>query len=836
MKENLEGGCSSRKGRHPQGNGEAYMSFRSGDDEEEEHVEYSTRRGGKRMVGERGLAMNLNPLRSLGYVDPGWEHGIAQDDRKKKVKCNYCDKVVSGGVNRFKQHLARIPGEVAPCNEAPKEVYLQMKEHMKWHRRGRRGKQLDAKDVLAFSMPSDNEDEVNEQEEDALHRMNKERLTIGDKRWRKDLRMTSKGMSPSGSGYEPLLKRSRLDSAYLKTPYGLMPTACKQVNVKKGSGKSSRKEVTSAICKFFYDAGVPLQAANSQYFRNMLELVGQYGEGLAGPSSKLMSCHLLQEEIATIRNNLVEYRASWGITGCSIMADSWLDTDGRTLINFLVSSPHGLCFVSSVDATDMVEDELSLFKLLDKVVEETGEENVVQVITKNTLSYKAAGKMLEEKRRNLFWTPCATNCIDQMLEDFLKIKCVGECMEKAKKITKFVYNQIWLLNLLKKEFMEGQELLRPSVTRYASSFATLRNLLDHRIVLRRMFQSNMWTSSRLSKSDEGKEVERIVSNAAFWKKALYVLKSVNPITQVLQKVDTGKSLSVPYIYNEMYRAKLAIKSIHGDDVHKYGPFWNVIDNHWNSLIHHPLYVAAYFLNPSYRYHPQFVAHAEVVRGLNECIVRLEPDSVRRISAMSQISDYSSAKADFGTELAISTRTELGPAAWWQQHGISGLELQHIAVRILSQTCSSIGCEHNWSIYDQVRSQGHSRVAQKRIDDLIYVHYNLRLRECHIKKKSDDDSITLDNALQAQLLDDWIVNTEKQALQDDEETFYDENGTAYNDVFDYEDGNTREARNGSSMELLSLADVESSLEVNAAKAGAAGFDYAADMEFCDEDFE
>ncbi|KAK1591967.1 hypothetical protein Q3G72_016861 [Acer saccharum] len=744
MKENLEGGCSSRKVRHPQGNGEAYMSFRSGDEEEEEHVEYSTRRGGKRlMVGERSLAMNLNPLRSLGYVDPGWEHGIAQDDRKKKVKCNYCDKVVSGGVNRFKQHLARIPGEVAPCNEAPKEVYLQMKEHMKWHRRGRRGKQLDAKDVLAFSMPSDNEDEVNEQEEDALHRMNKERLTIGDKRWRKDLRMTSKGMSPSGSGYEPLLKRSRLDSAYLKTPYGLTPTACKQVNVKKGSGKSTRKEVTSAICKFFYDAGVPLQAANSQYFRSMLELVGQYGEGLASPSSKLMSGHLLQEEIATIRNNLVEYRASWGTTGCSIMADSWLDTDGRTLINFLVSSPHGLCFVSSVDATDMVENELSLFKLLDKVVEETGEENVVQVITKNTP--------------------------------------------------------------------------------------------NHRIVLRRMFQSNMWTSSRSSKSDEGKEVERIVSNAAFWKKALYVLKSVNPITQVLQKVDTGKSLSVPYIYNEMYRAKLAIKSIHGDDVHKYGPFWNVIDNHWNLLIHHPLYVAAYFLNPSYRYHPQFVAHAEVVRGLNECIVRLEPDSVRRISAMSQISDYSSAKADFGTELAISTRTELGPAAWWQQHGISGLELQHIAVRILSQTCSSIGCEHNWSIYDQVRSQRHSRVAQKRIDDLIYVHYNLRLRECHIKKKSDDDSITLDNALQAQLLDDWIVDTEKQTLQDDEETFYDENGTAYNDVFDYEDGNTREARNGSSMELLSLADVETSLEVNAAKAGAAGFDYAADMEFCDDDF-
>lgn len=37
-------------------------------------------------------------------------------------------------------------------------------------------------------------------------------------------------------------------------------------------------------------------------------------------------------------------------------------------------------FVSSADATEVAEDAFSLFKLLDKVVEEIGEDNVVQVI------------------------------------------------------------------------------------------------------------------------------------------------------------------------------------------------------------------------------------------------------------------------------------------------------------------------------------------------------------------------------------------------------------------------------------------------------------------------
>lgn len=829
MRENLEGCRFGRKPRQIEYDEQAYLNFQSNDDveEEEEHTGY--RNKGKQLMGDKGLVINLAPLRSLGYVDPGWEHGVAQDERKKKVKCNYCEKIVSGGINRFKQHLARIPGEVAPCKNAPEEVYLKIKENMKWHRTGRRHRRPDAKEISAFYMHSDNEEEEEEQEEDA--RMSNERLLLGEKRSGKDSRRIFKGMS-SGSGSEPLLKRPRLDSAVLKTPKSQMPASYKQV--KTGSSKKSRREAMSAICKFFYHAGVPSHAANSPYFHKMLELVGQYGHDLVGPSSRMVSGRFLQDEIVTIKNYLAEYKASWAVTGCSILADSWKDTQGRTLINFLVSCPRGIYFVSSVDATNVVEDAANLFKLLDKVVEEMGEENVVQVITENTPSYQAAGKMLEDKRKKLFWTPCAAYCIERMLEDFVKIKLVGECMEKGQKITKLIYNQIWLLNLMKKDFTEGQELLRPSVTQYASSFATLQSLLDHRIGLKRMFQSNKWLSSRLSKSDEGKEVEKIVLNATFWKKVQYVRKSVDPIMQLLQKINSDEILSIPYIYNDMYRAKLAIKANHGDDARKYGHFWSVIDNHWNLLFHHPLYLAAYFLNPSYRYRPDFVANPDVVRGLNSCLVRLEPDNGRRISASLQISDFGSAKADFGTDLAISTRSELNPAAWWQQHGINCLELQRIAVRILSQTCSSFGCEHSWSIYDQIYSQRQNRLAQKRLNDIIYVHYNLRLRERQIRRRSND-SMSLDSVLQESLLNDWIVDVEKQSLPEDEEILYNEmeQADAYeNDFIEYEDGNAAEARKGS-LEMVTLADVEP-LDVNPPNNAGTVSDDEADLNFLDDD--
>ncbi|RVX13225.1 hypothetical protein CK203_018093 [Vitis vinifera] len=65
--------------------------------------------------------------------------------------------------------------------------------------------------------------------------------------------------------------------------------------------------------------------------------------------------------------------------------------------------------------------ELRTWILKEEVVEEIGEENVVQVITDNASNYVNAGMRLMERRRRLWWTPCAAHCIDLMLEDIGKL-------------------------------------------------------------------------------------------------------------------------------------------------------------------------------------------------------------------------------------------------------------------------------------------------------------------------------------------------------------------------------------------------------------------------------
>ncbi|KAI9180340.1 hypothetical protein LWI28_003750 [Acer negundo] len=685
MRKNLEGCRSGRKRRKSEYE-QVSLSCHSSEYNDTEEGLAGYKHKGKRVIGDKNLVIRFAPLRSLGYVDPGWEHCVAQDEKKKRVKCNYCEKTISGGINRFKQHLARIPGEVAFCDKAPEDVYLKIKENMKWHRTGRRHRKPDTKEISAFYMHSDNEDEEEEQDGRYLQCASKDMVAIDDKVSDSDIRYNVKGRSPSssGNGAEPLMRRSRLDSVFLKTLKSQTSPHHRQVKAKTSNERKNRKEVLSAICKFFYHAGIPSNAANSPYFHKMLELVGQYGQGLQGPSSRQLSGRFLQDEISTIKENLAELKASWSITGCSVMADSWNDVQGRTLINFLVSCPRGLYFVSTIEATDVMQDAANIFKLLDKVVEEIGEENVVQ----------------------------------------------------------------------------------------------------------------------------------------------YARKSLEPIAQVLQKIESNESRSVSFIYNDMCQTKLAIKAIHGDDVRKYEPFWNVIDSQWNSLFHHPLHVAAYFLNPSYRYRPDFILHPEVIRGLNECIVRLEADNGKRISASMQIPDFVSARADFGTDLAISTRTELDPAAWWQQHGISCLELQRIAIRILSQTCSSLGCEHTWSPYDQVHSKRHNCLSRKRWNDFTYVHYNVRLRERQLGRKFDD-AISFDCAMLESILDDWIVESEKQSIQEDEEILYNEMEQFCGDEIDESENEERRAA-----EMVPLACLVEPLEVNPAVGGVTTDDDG--LDFFDDD--
>ena len=89
------------------------------------------------------------------------------------------------------------------------------------------------------------------------------------------------------------------------------------------------------------------------------------------------------------------------------------------------------------------------FKLLDAFVDQIREANVAQVVSDNGSNYVLAKKLLEAKRPNLYWIPCATNCIDIILEDIGKIPRIVKTLERVIQLTRYIYNHGGVLNMMR---------------------------------------------------------------------------------------------------------------------------------------------------------------------------------------------------------------------------------------------------------------------------------------------------------------------------------------------------------------------------------------------------
>ncbi|CAN0919507.1 hypothetical protein LINGRAHAP2_LOCUS31490 [Linum grandiflorum] len=219
------------------------------------------------------------------------------------------------------------------------------------------------------------------------------------------------------------------------------------------------------------------------------------------------------------------------------MSDGWTDKKRRSLCNFLVNSPKGTVFLESEDTSEFSKNAQKVFEMLDNIVEMVGEENVIQIVTDNASAYKAAGDLDFDKN----------------------IKVHKSTIVKAKKITNFIYARSMLISIMK-EFTENRDLIRPAVTRFATSYLTLGCLNEHKGELMTMFSSEKWRKSKFSSLPDGKRVQGIVLDGRFWNNVAYCLRAMMPLVKVLRMVDSDERPAMPFLFFELNNANEKIKS------------------------------------------------------------------------------------------------------------------------------------------------------------------------------------------------------------------------------------------------------------------------------------
>ncbi|KAI7750099.1 hypothetical protein M8C21_021816 [Ambrosia artemisiifolia] len=264
--------------------------------------------------------------------DPAWEYNNLEDD--DSITCNFCNVVTRGGIYGARQH------QIRSCLYCPKVV----KDRLKAFTEKEKSKKGVVVNQRGFGDDDEGGDDVK------IPRLEKKRSGV------------------QLSGQEKRLKSNVMDEA------------CDKELIAK-----------TAIARFFYQAGIAFNVVRLDCFKEMIELIGNYGPNFKPPSYHELRGPSLKKEVDDMNQWIEGHKEKWSKYGCSIMLDSWTDREQKTLINILVNSSDGTVFMESVNASSNTMSGSEMCALVEKFVDQIGEANVVQVITNSECNSVRAG-------------------------------------------------------------------------------------------------------------------------------------------------------------------------------------------------------------------------------------------------------------------------------------------------------------------------------------------------------------------------------------------------------------------------------------------------------------
>ncbi|XP_031266131.1 uncharacterized protein LOC116124550 [Pistacia vera] len=284
-----------------------------------------------------------------GRNDIAWAHvneGV-DENGKKILTCLYCGKIVKGGgIYRVKLHLAGIKGEVGKCPKVPFDVKFKIGEAL--NKIGAKNKQKVElrKNVNPYGAS------VQQFEGDMLDE---------DQECKEVSPCPAPALTSTASSK---IKKSIGIGDYFapKTKVGCQPSIRSVL-----AEKEAKWRADMAVARLFYDSCIPTNVINSIYFQPMADVIAAIGPGYKIPTYHNLRVNLLRDVKKEVQLLVDSYKKTWEDVGCTLMANGWTDNSHRSLINFLVYCPKGVCFVKSVDASNVVKDAATLFGLFEEI-------------------------------------------------------------------------------------------------------------------------------------------------------------------------------------------------------------------------------------------------------------------------------------------------------------------------------------------------------------------------------------------------------------------------------------------------------------------------------------
>ena len=214
--------------------------------------------------------------------DIGWQWGRLFDPNNySKVKCLLCGHESSGGINRFKQHLACEGTGVLHCPKATPEIKQKCKEDLDRPRKKKRDKAQAEADLRGGVVIAGREGSEAESKAGSSS--------------------TSDGSAASSQKLGPMDRWARpID------PKATREEAKRQQNINEALWKERTHQVQQYVARWIYNHGIAFNAIDNDEFIEMVEAIGCFGPGFRPPSQHDLREKLLVEEHARMKSLLQE--------------------------------------------------------------------------------------------------------------------------------------------------------------------------------------------------------------------------------------------------------------------------------------------------------------------------------------------------------------------------------------------------------------------------------------------------------------------------------------------------------------------------------------------------
>ncbi|XP_073159232.1 uncharacterized protein [Henckelia pumila] len=637
--------------------------------------------------------------------DACWEYADRLEGNK--VRCKFCDRILNGGISRLKHHLSRLPSKgVNPCTKVRDDVSDRVRE------------------ILSLKEDDKETSIVKRQKIPEV----KSPVTV----------CASVGKAMVVAEAVPVMGK-------------VFPS----VTSPSSSSRNDQENAERSVALFFFENKLDFSVARSSSYQQMFGAVRKCGNGFSAPSAETLKTSWLEKIKSEMTSHSKDSEREWAMTGCTIIAETWTDNKSRALINFLVSSPSRTFYHKSVDVSSYYKNIKYLSDLFDSVIQDVGPENVVQIVMDNSLNCPGLANHIIQSYGTIFVTPCASHCMNGILEEFCKVDWINRCILQAQAVSKFIYNSSLMLDLMKK-FTGGQEIIKSGITKFVSNFLSLQSVLKQKSRLKHMFNSpELSANSTYSNKPQAATCIGIIDDNEFWRAVEESVAVSEPFLKVLREVSGGKP-SVGFIYELMTRAKDSIRTYYIMDEIKCKTLLDIVDDKWRNYLHSPLHSAAAFLNPSIQYNPEIKFIGSIKEEFYRVLEKLLPTPDLRRDITNQICLFSRRSGMFGCNLAKEAIDSVSPGIWWEQFGDAASTLQRVAIRILSQVCSTTTFERQWSTFQQIHSEKRNKIDKETLNDLVYVNYNLKLEKYLKSNSSEADPLQLDDL---DMTSEWVEETE-----------------------------------------------------------------------------